>query len=80
MRLTVERWNHILERHPELAGHLPDILAAIEDPDDVQSGPLAGEEWFFRATAGPSRWLQVVVAFSETDGHIVTAFARRKSP
>jgi len=80
VRLTVERWAHVVSGHPELEPFRAEVLAAVERPDRTEPARIAGEEWFFVRGAGPSSWLQVVVAFTETDGHIVTAFARRKSP
>jgi hypothetical protein len=80
VRLTAERWAHVLDGHPELEPCLADVLRAVEAPDRSLPGPAPGEEWFVLEGAGPSRWLQVVVAFSEHDGHIVTAFGRRKAP
>jgi len=80
VRLTHERWAHVLERHPELEDHIADVLATVERPDRTQPARVRGEEWFFREGVGPSRRLQVVVALSGQDGHIVTAFGRRKSP
>ncbi|OGD95710.1 hypothetical protein A3F02_00150 [Candidatus Curtissbacteria bacterium RIFCSPHIGHO2_12_FULL_38_9b] len=40
IRLTEERWNHIEERHPEVAGKLPEILTTIAEPD-MSSSALA---------------------------------------
>ena len=40
IRLTKERWNHIRERHPEVADKLSEILETIADPD-MSSSALA---------------------------------------
>ena len=34
IRLPDERWIHIVENHDDLAGHMDDVLEAIENPDD----------------------------------------------
>jgi len=39
IRLTKERWNHIRERHPEVADKLSEILETIADPDMSSSAP-----------------------------------------
>lgn len=80
--LTDERWAHIIEprRHPELAPFQAEILRAVEQPDLRLAGRKQNEEWFFVAGVGPSRWLQVVVAFGAGRGWIATAFPRRKQP
>ncbi len=38
IRLTEERWFHIIENHDDLAGHYDDVLSTIEDPDFVIEG------------------------------------------
>ncbi len=38
IRLTDERWVHIVENHDEMAGYYEDVLAVIEDPEYVLRG------------------------------------------
>jgi len=79
--LTAQRWQHILDGHPEMATREEDVLRAIETPTDVAPGREPDEEWFYLADAGPSRWLKVVVVFGgSASGHIITAFPRRRKP
>ena len=33
IRLTDERWFHIVENHDDLAGYYDEVLQTIEDPD-----------------------------------------------
>jgi hypothetical protein len=82
VELTAERWEHITapDGHPELAVHRDAVLRAVSEPDLRRAGREPSEEWFFLAGIGPSRWLQVVVAYDENRGWIVTAFARRSDP
>ena len=35
IRLTEERWFHIIENHDDLAGHYDNVLQTIEDPDYI---------------------------------------------
>jgi len=42
VRLTDERWAHIVEEHAELAGLRHEVLAAIDDPERILLGH-AGE-------------------------------------
>ena len=35
VRLTEERWFHIVENHDDLAGYYDQVLEAVEDPDFV---------------------------------------------
>jgi len=52
----------------------------VREPDARSSGRQSNEEWFFLAAVGPSRWLQVVVAYEKRRGWIVTAFGQRRDP
>jgi len=38
IRLTRERWFHIIENHDDLAGYYDDVLNAIENPDLIIQG------------------------------------------
>lgn len=78
--LSVQRWAHILDGHPELAAHLEHVARAVRRPDRRRRGHRAGEEWFYLGEVGPSRWVKVVVHYEGGRGRIVTAFARRSMP
>lgn len=38
IRLTAERWFHVVENHDDLAGYYDDVLETIENPDFVMRG------------------------------------------
>jgi hypothetical protein len=38
VRLTDERWRHIVENHDEIAGHYYEVLETIEEPEFVMVG------------------------------------------
>ena len=38
IRLTAERWFHIIENHDDLAGYYDNVLNAIEEPDYIIKG------------------------------------------
>ncbi|OIP36325.1 hypothetical protein AUJ95_09510 [Candidatus Desantisbacteria bacterium CG2_30_40_21] len=38
IRLTRERWFHIIENHDDLAGYYEDVLSTIEEPDIIIPG------------------------------------------
>jgi len=48
IRLTEERWFHIIENHDDLAGHYDNVLQTIEDPDYI----VEGYEWALIALKG----------------------------
>ena len=77
IRLTEERWFHIIENHDDLAGHYDDVLYAIEDPDYIIEGykkVLIAIKHFTRA-----RFLAVVYReISREDGFVITAYFTSK--
>lgn len=79
--LDVERWDHIVDGHPELGRIREEVVRAVESPTEVMAGRSSDEEWFYLEGAGPSRWLKVVVVFDrQGSGRIITAFGRRRKP
>lgn len=72
IRLTDERWLHIVEEHSELAGMIERVLAAIEQPEAVYEG-AAGELLACKSTNG-HKHLVVVYRESDVDGFVITAF------
>ena len=80
VRLTHERWSHIVESHDYLAGHLDLVIETVADPDYVVIG-VKGELLAvkgYEQTAIGSKY--VVVAYKEQaqDGFIITAFMTSK--
>jgi hypothetical protein len=51
IRLTDERWTHIVNHHDEMAGYEEDVLSVIEEPDLV----LKGDRGSLRAVKGYGR-------------------------
>ncbi len=81
VRLAEERWRHIVDGHPYMAPFRAEVLRAIAEPTELIEQPRPGQDWFYLRSAGPSRWLKVVVAFDEDSvGSIRTAFPRRDKP
>jgi hypothetical protein len=72
IRLTDERWNHIVNARDDMAGYDDDCLPVIEEPDLV----LAGYRGSLKAVKGygRSRYLQVVYKeLWDGDGFVITA-------
>jgi hypothetical protein len=72
IRLTDERWEHILDRKPNMASFIETILDAIEDPEYI----LRGHKGRLIAVThlGGRSYLNVVYReLSQTDGFIITA-------
>ena len=83
VRLTEERWRHIVSRHPEMDRQKNRVLETIHEPEVVQEGDfgvLLGAR-YYSETPLTSKFL--VVAYREQgsdDGFVLTAyFATRLS-
>ena len=77
IRLTGERWTHIVENHDELAGRMDEVLDTIADPAWVTAG--YGGALIAWRDRGRGRWLAVFYReVSKKDGFVLTAFITRK--
>lgn len=75
IRLTFERWNHIIMQHPEMEGQKERVLETTSEPQFIQQGDF-GEliaVRFYETTPLTSKYLIVVYKESMTDGFIITA-------
>ncbi len=73
VRLTAERWWHIVENHDELAGYADDVLETIENPQLILRGHA--DSLVAVRNYGRNRYLMVVYReVSADDGFVVTAF------
>ncbi|KPK94757.1 MAG: hypothetical protein AMJ94_01080 [Deltaproteobacteria bacterium SM23_61] len=72
IRLTDERWAHIIEEHCELAGMRFEVLEALASPSRILRGS-AGELLALREISR-KKFLVVVYRESEDDGFVITAF------
>ena len=77
IRLTQERWFHIVENHNDLAGYADDVLDAVEQPEVIVRG--YNKSLIAVRGYGHQRYLQVVYRqLSGNDGFIVTAYFSSK--
>ena len=77
IRLPDERWLHIVEGHPEMAGHLNNVLLAIAAPDMVLQG--SSDELLATIYEQQAKLLVVVYKENEIDGFIITAYFTKKA-
>lgn len=73
IRLTTERWLHIVENHDEMAGYYDDVLNTIENPEWV----LPGHKGSLIAVRnyGRKQYLMVIYRqISKEDGFVITSF------
>ena len=81
VRLTEERWRHVVTSHPELGDQRERLLETVSDPDLVQDGD-DGELLAIRLYEHtPLTRKHLVVAYREagpTDGFVLTAYFTRR--
>jgi hypothetical protein len=77
IRLTDERWVHIVEEHAELAGMQPDVLETVERPERILLG--GDDEALAIQQIEAGKFLVVVYRELERDGFIITAFLTRRN-
>jgi hypothetical protein len=79
IRLTYERWHHILENHDDLASYYYEVLETVERPEFV----FRGDKGSLKAAKNLSKrkWLVVIYKeLSKWDGFIITAYFLNKKP
>lgn len=76
IRLTEERWLHIVENHDEMAGYYDEVLLTVEEPDYIIKG-YKGALIALRKMG--DKFLSVVYKeLSQNDGFIITAYFTSK--
>jgi hypothetical protein len=73
IRLSDERWRHIVEHHDDLAGHFHDVLETVAAPGSVYDGD-AGELLAVSALRGSRVLVVVYREINPDDGFVITAF------
>ena len=58
IRLTDERWFHIVENHDDLAGYYDQVLETVEDPDFILQG--SGRALIAARALGRRKYLMVI--------------------
>jgi hypothetical protein len=77
IRLTEERWFHIIENHNDLAGYYDNVLNTIENPDFV----LRGYKGALIAIKGIAKRRYLAVVYKEltrNDGFVLSAYFTSK--
>ena len=77
IRLTDERWTHIVEEHCELAGMRFEVLEAVANPSRILAGK-SGELIAVNEISN-SKYLVVFYREFESDDFIITAFMTSKT-
>jgi hypothetical protein len=78
IRLTDERWLHIVENHDELASYHDDVLAVVEDPEWITRG-LRGSLIAWRSYGRRGFLCVHYRELSGDDGFVITAYLKRRA-
>jgi len=77
IRLTKERWDHILDRHPEVKPHLNKIKTVLQDPEIIIENPYnKNEKYYHKYFKNFKNFLIIILEIKK--GFIITAFIARK--
>lgn len=76
IRLTDERWRHIVENHEDIAGYYDAVLQTVEDADYIIKG--YGEALIALQEIKRNKFLAVVYKKFDDDGFIITAYFTSK--
>ena len=77
IRLTSERWVHIIENHDDLAGYYDIILGTVEDPDFIIEG-YQNALIAIKEISGRKFLAVVYKEITRKDGFIITAYFTNK--
>ena len=77
IRLTEERWRHIVDNKPYMSAYYENVISTIENPTRVIRGYTGALVAI--SSVGRRRYLNVVYReISRDDGFIITAFVSTK--
>ncbi|NCO68015.1 MAG: hypothetical protein COY75_10405 [Nitrospirae bacterium CG_4_10_14_0_8_um_filter_41_23] len=76
LRLTAERWSHIVEAHDYMAGNQDLVFETLENPDYIVGG---GQGEFialkhYKKTSISEKDVVVIYKEKEKEGFVITAF------
>jgi len=76
IRITEERWFHITEGHPEMAGYYFEVLETLEKPDVIYEGKR-GESIAVKDIEN-GKYIAVIYREVDGDGFVITAFLTKR--
>jgi hypothetical protein len=75
VRVTRAYWGIISRlKHPVMEGHLEEVRAALETPDEIRLSKSDDEVYLFYKTRRPGRWVCAVSRRTGSDGFLITAY------
>ena len=76
VRLTDERWTHIVEEHSEMAGLRLDVLETVANPTMIVEGRYGALMAIREISKG--KYLVVIYREIGNDGFVITSFMTRQ--
>jgi hypothetical protein len=76
IRLTNERWIHIIIGHPELIGYYVEVLETIKDPEVIYAGKSG--EYIAIKNIKNKKYMVVIYKELNNDGFVITAFTTNR--
>lgn len=81
VRLTIERWGHIIRRHPELKDEKDKVIEAIEKPEMILKGDfgtLMAVKFYQETPLSKKHLIVIYKELNKDDGFVVTAYFTNK--
>jgi hypothetical protein len=78
--LTQERWEHILEGHPEVERHLAGLKKCVETAEKRTRGRYEDTENLWVRKIGPAKWFSVLVRYEGRTGTVRIALGVTRGP
>ncbi len=76
IRLTNERWFHITEGHPEMAGYYFEVLETLGEPEAIFEGKTG--EFIAIRNISDKKYIMVIYKELNNDGFVITAFLTKR--
>ena len=77
VRVTVERWQHAMSKHPEMRGREDDVRRILEDPDEIRCDLKNSKAHRYHGKFD-DHYARVAVKFLDDEGFMITAFPETK--
>ena len=74
VRTSLEHWQKILAKHPDLTNRLEDIKTALQAPTEIRASQNAQDVFLFYSFERLDRWVVAVTRQLNSDGFLITAY------
>lgn len=78
--LSANRWQHILDGHPEMEGLELAVMRVVDNADMDGAGNFPGTRKLAKRDVGPARWLVAIVQYDGPQGQVITAYPCSDEP